>query len=84
MLLRTMFVLCLALNFLPVECIASALPVARGCHSSALKGRKTVTVHNCDSAAEAIASAESRHSGWSALNARNVAGRVWQVTMTQD
>jgi hypothetical protein len=79
-----MFALYLALISLPTDCVARTLPLARGVHSNAFKGRKTVTVHNCDSAAEAMAAAESRHSGWSAIDARNVAGRVWQVTMTQD
>ena len=52
--------------------------------SSALLSRKQVTVHNCDSAGEALAEAESRNSGWTAYNARNVGGRTWVVSMKQN
>ena len=43
--------------------------------------RKQVTVHNCDSAGEALAEAESRNPGWTAYNAKNVSGRTWIVSM---
>ena len=52
--------------------------------SSMLLSRKQVTAHNCDSAAEAMAQAESRNSGWTAYNARNVGGRTWVVSMKQN
>jgi hypothetical protein len=51
--------------------------------SSALLSRKQVTVHNCDSAGEALAEAESRNPGWTAYNAKNVSGRTWVVSMKQ-
>ena len=49
----------------------------------AVLSRKQVTVHNCDSAGEALAEAESRNPGWTAYNAKNVSGRTWVVSMKQ-
>ena len=49
--------------------------------NTTLLSRKQVTVHNCDSAGEALAEAESRNPGWTAYNAKNVSGRTWIVSM---
>ncbi|MEK6269692.1 MAG: hypothetical protein N2B57_02945 [Planctomycetales bacterium] len=51
--------------------------------NGAVLSRKQVTVHNCDSAGEALAEAESRNPGWTAYNAKNVSGRTWVVSMKQ-
>ena len=49
--------------------------------SARLAGRKTVTV-SADSAAEAIALANRKHPGWTAIKAKKTgSGRFWQVTM---
>ena len=49
-----------------------------------LLSRKQVTVHNCDSAGEALAEAQSKNPGWTAYNARNVSGRTWVVSMKKN
>ena len=64
-------------------CSVSATNHSYAAHSSTLLSRKQVTVHNCDSAGEALAEAESRNPGWTAYNARNVGGRTWVVSMKQ-
>jgi hypothetical protein len=64
-------------------CDATAAQLSVEANSSALLSRKQVTVHNCDSAGEALAEAESRNPGWTAYNAKNVSGRTWVVSMKQ-
>ncbi len=78
----------LSLAFMMSICfcqIGFTSPISLGAKhdSSTLLSRKQVTVHNCDSAGEALAEAESRNPGWTAYNARNVGGRTWVVSMKQ-
>jgi hypothetical protein len=63
--------------------ITTLISLEAKCDSSELLSRKQVTVHNCDSAGEALAEAESRNPGWTAYNAKNVSGRTWVVSMKQ-
>jgi|GEM_PF-3734482 hypothetical protein len=64
-------------------CDAAITPLSLEANSNTLLSRKQVTVHNCDSAGEALAEAESRNPGWTAYNAKNVSGRTWVVSMKQ-
>ena len=63
---------------------ARATPIPDHRCDSKLLSRKQVTVHNCDSAGEALAEAESSNPGWTAYNARNAGGRTWVVSMKQN
>ena len=77
-----MFILSLALATVTTLSEAHASDNHRDDPSSArLAGRKTVTV-SANNAAEAIALANRKHPGWTAIKVKKTgSGRFWQVTM---
>ena len=64
--------------------LASAVTANEVVTQDVVRGRKTVTIHNADSAGEAMSKAESQNSGWNAIDATEVGKRTWRVVMTKD